>query len=83
MECVGNSRKKKDSRKCPSVKVVGGGEGGGMTKRKDEAKKRRREKKVVIVIGNQVVIAPPRRTRYDPINGTTGSERIFFSGKIS
>lgn len=83
MECVGNSRKKKDSRKCPSVKVVGGGEGEGMTKRKDEAKKERREKKVVIVIGNQVVIAPPLRTRYDPINGTTGSERIFFSGKIS
>lgn len=50
-----------------------------MTKRKDEAKK---GKKVVIVIGNQVVIAPPLRTRYDPINGTTGSERIFFSGKI-
>lgn len=54
-----------------------------MTKRKDEAKKERREKKVVIVIGNQVVIAPPLRTRYDPINGMTGSERIFFSGKIS
>lgn len=53
-----------------------------MTKRKDEAKKERREKKVVIVIGNQVVIAPPLRTRYDPINGTTGSERIFFSGKM-
>lgn len=38
MECVGNSRKKKDSRKCPSVKVVVGGEGGG-----DDEEERRSE----------------------------------------